>query len=100
LLKSAGVGLSKVLAEIKLVTPLVPYTPNVIGKVLAEPDGEEIAALLVEQVTQPVRWHDCVCAMIGFGVKEIVEVGPGRVLTRLVRRIDRQVDSKTFQRIE
>ena len=100
LLNSAAEGLAEALKRYPPKRPSIPIVPNVSAEVLTAPDGETIASLLVEQVTQPVRWHECVCSMVEFGVMEIIEVGPGSVLTRLVRRIDRKIDAKTVLRVE
>lgn len=64
----------------------------VIANVNARPHpqgNDEIKALLTEQVVRPVLWEDSVRAMIAMGVQTFVEVGPGKVLTGLLRRIDR-----------
>ncbi len=63
----------------------VPVVANVTGQPVT--DGNEMKKLLVEQLTSPVRWVDCVRTMHENGVKVFVELGPGRVLSGLVRRI-------------
>jgi len=65
----------------------------VISNVEAKPFGSKVrvAKLLVDQVTAPVRWQESVQALIQTGVESIVEVGPGKVLSALMRRIDRKV---------
>ncbi len=63
----------------------VPVVANVTGQPVT--DGNEMRQLLVEQLTSPVRWVDCVKTMHENGVKVFVELGPGRVLSGLVRRI-------------
>jgi [acyl-carrier-protein] S-malonyltransferase len=50
-----------------------------------------VRALLVDQVTAPVRWQESVQALIHMGVESVVEVGPGKVLSALMRRIDRSI---------
>ncbi|MFA0750462.1 MAG: hypothetical protein SLRJCFUN_000865 [Candidatus Fervidibacter sp.] len=62
-----------------------PVIANVTGQPVQQPD--EFKRLLVEQLTSPVRWVDCVQTMHANGVKVFVELGPGRVLSGLVRRI-------------
>lgn len=64
-----------------------------ITNVDAEPisSGEEARAALIRQVRQPVLWEESIRALIGLGVALFVEVGPGRVLSGLVRQIDRSV---------
>ncbi|MCX7967992.1 MAG: ACP S-malonyltransferase [Armatimonadetes bacterium] len=63
----------------------VPVVANVTGQPVT--DGNEMKRLLVEQLISPVRWVDCVKTMHENGVKVFVELGPGRVLSGLVRRI-------------
>src|SRR3990172_9593974 len=72
--------------ETVLVSPLkTPVVRNVDASVTTAP--EDVKPLLVKQVASPVRWSDCVRRMAGEGVRHLVEVGPGRVLTGLLRRI-------------
>ncbi|MTH52709.1 ACP S-malonyltransferase [Bacillus mangrovi] len=68
----------------------------VIANVTAQPavDGTEIKQLLVQQLTSPVRWEESVRTMIENGVDTFVEIGPGKVLSGLIRKIDRSV--KTY----
>lgn len=55
--------------------------------------ADEIALLMVEQVVSPVRWVDCINTMMELGANLFVEVGPGKVLTGLLKRIDRKAAS-------
>jgi [acyl-carrier-protein] S-malonyltransferase len=65
----------------------------VISNVDAKPLGSKVRVpkLLADQVTAPVRWQESVQALIHMGVESVVEVGPGKVLSALMRRIDRKV---------
>jgi [acyl-carrier-protein] S-malonyltransferase len=65
----------------------------VISNVEAKPVGSKVrvAKLLVDQVTAPVRWQESMQALVHMGVEAVVEVGPGKVLSTLMRRIDRRV---------
>ncbi len=72
-------------------TPSVPVVANVTAQPTRDP--EEIRALLVEQVTAMVRWREGVMAMRDAGVERLVEIGAGKVLTGLARRIDRSLDA-------
>lgn len=65
----------------------------VISNVEAKPFGSKVRVprLLVEQVTAPVRWHESMTALIHLGMEAMVEVGPGKVLSALMRRIDRKI---------
>jgi [acyl-carrier-protein] S-malonyltransferase len=67
----------------------VPLIANVAAAPVSEPD--EIRRLLVEQVTGLVRWRESVLAMRQQGVGELVELGAGRVLSGLAKRIDREL---------
>jgi [acyl-carrier-protein] S-malonyltransferase len=65
----------------------------VISNVEARPFGSKVRVpkLLVDQVTAPVRWQESVEALIQMGVESVVEVGPGKVLSAFMRRIDRKI---------
>jgi [acyl-carrier-protein] S-malonyltransferase len=77
------------LDEITLTQPLVPIVPNVTAA--ATRDVDEIKALLVEQVTRMVRWRETVLLFAANEVEEIVEIGAGRILSGLNRRISREI---------
>ena len=66
----------------------------IVSNVTAEPsnDPEYIRELLIEQIEKPVRWRESVINMIKQGSKKFIEIGPGKVLSGLVKRIDRNVD--------
>ncbi|HEY7724974.1 MAG TPA: ACP S-malonyltransferase [Anaeromyxobacteraceae bacterium] len=68
----------------------LPVVTNVEARPNA--DAGRIVPLLVEQVTSPVRWVECVQELVRGGVTRMVEVGPGKVLAGLVRRIDKSVE--------
>jgi len=89
LMRPAAERLRGLLADVEFRPPRFPVYTNVD----AEPVREASAArdALVRQVDAPVRWHESIHAMIASGIRTFVEVGPGRVLAGLVRRIDRQV---------
>jgi [acyl-carrier-protein] S-malonyltransferase len=74
--------------------PLADMQVPVISNVEARPFGSRVRVprLLIDQITAPVRWQESVEALIHMGVKSIVEVGPGKVLSALMRRIDRKVN--------
>jgi [acyl-carrier-protein] S-malonyltransferase len=94
LMAPAAKEMAEALAEADLREPLVPLVANVSAAAVREP--EEIRRLLVEQVTSLVRWRECVLAMRNEGVTEIVEVGAGRVLTGLNKRIDRELTTRSI----
>ncbi len=69
---------------------MIPVVANVTAQ--ATDDPEEIRKLLVEQVCGSVRWRESVQFMKGHGINTLVEVGSGRVLSGLAKRIDREMD--------
>ena len=77
--------LEDVLRKVTFSAPRVPVVTNVEAAPNADP--ARIVPLLVEQVTAPVRWIECVQALQAAGVTQVVELGPGRVLSGLIRRI-------------
>jgi [acyl-carrier-protein] S-malonyltransferase len=66
-------------------SPMVPLIANVSAA--KETDPARIRELLVQQVTATVRWRECVQAMVALGVDSFVELGSGKVLSGLIRRI-------------
>ncbi|WP_417460808.1 ACP S-malonyltransferase [Kordiimonas sp.] len=95
LMKPAADEMKEALAEVKIDRPVVPVIANVIAAPISEPEG--VRTLLVEQVTAAVRWRESVAAFGSLGVHEVVEVGAGKVLTGLVRRIDRDLATVNLQ---
>jgi [acyl-carrier-protein] S-malonyltransferase len=83
--------LEPVLRGIAWRAPLRPVVTNVEAK--ANADAARIVPLLVEQVTSPVRWIECVEELVRLGVTRMVEVGPGKVLSGLAKRIDKSVET-------
>ena len=75
---------------------------DLISNVTAEPvrDSEKIKKLLVKQIFSKVRWRESVLFMIKNGVNEFIEIGPGKVLSGLVKRISDKVSSKSINSIE
>lgn len=87
LLKPAGDALAEHLRAVEWREPAFPLVANVSARPLR--DVQEAVNALVEQVYRPVLWEDSVRAMLDMGVTHFVEVGPGRVLAGLIKRIDR-----------
>ena len=83
------------LAALLINEPIVPVVANVTADAQSAPD--EIRRLLVEQVTARVRWRESVLFMKNNGVDTLVEIGAGKVLTGLVRRIDRELNGVSIQ---
>ncbi|WP_299131427.1 ACP S-malonyltransferase [uncultured Amaricoccus sp.] len=85
----AAEAMEVALAGVALATPAVPLVANVAASAVSDP--EEIRRLLVEQVTGRVRWRESVLWMAGQGVTEMIEIGAGKALSGMIRRIDREV---------
>jgi [acyl-carrier-protein] S-malonyltransferase len=92
LMVGAAKQLSERLASTHIVGPEIPVVHNVDAA--THPDPDDIRTSLARQLHQPVLWARCVLAMKEKGADQLVEVGPGRVLTGLTRRIDKEI--KTF----
>jgi [acyl-carrier-protein] S-malonyltransferase len=90
LMAPAADRLARALAGVVVGAPRVPVVRNVDAGLTTR--GEEVVPFLVRQVTAPVRWTDCVRRMAAEGATTFLEVGPGRVLTGLLKRIDAALD--------
>ena len=91
LMMPAQEKLAKDLETIKISDPHVPVVTNVDADTIRK--GEEARSALIRQVSMPVRWEESMRTLIDEGVNTFVEVGPGRVLTGLMRQIERSVAS-------
>ncbi|MDC0175719.1 ACP S-malonyltransferase [Planctomycetaceae bacterium] len=89
LMEPADQEVAQALADCPLSPPRIPVISNVDAAAHDEP--EEIRELLVRQVKSPVLWSDSLLKLIGAGVDQFYEIGPGRVLRGLLRRIDRKL---------
>ena len=87
LMQPAAEVMAEALAGVEIVAPKVPLVANVRAEAVSDP--AEIRALLVEQVTGSVRWRESVLWLAGQGVTELVEIGAGKALSGMARRIDR-----------
>jgi [acyl-carrier-protein] S-malonyltransferase len=87
IMQSAVGKLTDALAGVATQKPRIPVVSNVDA--LPHDDPEEIRKLLVRQVVSPVRWEDSMRYLLAQGYKQYYEIGPGRVLKGLLRRIDR-----------
>jgi [acyl-carrier-protein] S-malonyltransferase len=85
LMQPAAEAMAEALARVEIRAPVVPLVANVLAAPVSDP--AEIVRRLVEQVTGTVRWRECVAAMAAAGVATFYEVGTGKVLSGLVRRI-------------
>ena len=87
LMTPARQRLAEALAEVRLSPPRIPVVHNVDAEIAATVEG--IQRRLLAQLSEPVRWTECVRRLAADGVSHLVECGPGKVLTGLTRRIDR-----------
>jgi [acyl-carrier-protein] S-malonyltransferase len=85
LMQPAADAMAEALSQVKITAPSVPLVPNVLAKSTTDPS--DIVRMLVAQVTGNVRWRESVVFMAANGVKTFYEVGCGKVLTGLVKRI-------------
>uniref|UniRef100_A0A7C4LKK0 Malonyl CoA-acyl carrier protein transacylase n=1 Tax=Schlesneria paludicola TaxID=360056 RepID=A0A7C4LKK0_9PLAN len=90
LMESACERLSAALNQVKLTSPRIPVVSNVDAQPHTDPD--DIRRVLVKQVVSPVLWEDAVRWLIAQGADRCYEIGPGKVLKGLMRRIDKRVD--------
>ncbi|SPJ22440.1 ACP S-malonyltransferase [Palleronia abyssalis] len=89
LMQPAADRMAEAIADVRIGRPRVPVVTNVTAAPQSDP--EEIKRLLVQQVTGAVRWRESVAAMAAAGVTEIWEVGAGKALSGMVKRIDRSI---------
>ena len=97
LMQPAADAMQAALADVEINAPSIPLIANVTAEVVTDPD--DIRQRLVEQVTGTVRWRECVLTLAGRGVSDVYEVGSGRVLMALIRRIERQLKAKSLNSV-
>ena len=90
LMSSATDIMKKEIKDTKFSIPNNEIISNVSAKPTKDPN--EIKNLLIEQIEKPVRWRETITNMISTGNKKFIEIGPGKVLSGLVKRIDRNVE--------
>lgn len=91
LMEPAKKELEAAINETQFSNPICPVYQNVTASAVSNP--EEIKANLIEQLTAPVRWTQTMQQMIADGATSFTEVGPGRVLQGLVKKVDRQMET-------
>lgn len=94
LMRPADTHLAEALAQVVLRPARLPIWSNVDAQPHTDPD--EIRALLVQQVLSPVRWEETMRGMLAQGVEAFHEIGPGRVLAGLLKRIHRKIDCRNW----
>jgi [acyl-carrier-protein] S-malonyltransferase len=85
LMQPAADAMAEALAKVEIKAPAVPLVANVLASPITDP--AEIRQRLVQQVTGTVRWRECVARMAADGVTDIYEIGSGKVLAGLAKRI-------------
>lgn len=90
LMRGAGERLQEALSQVSIAPPRIPFVSGVDATEHREP--ADIRATLVRQIASPVRWTETLRALAARGVAQIIECGPGKVLTGLNRRIERRAD--------
>jgi [acyl-carrier-protein] S-malonyltransferase len=98
LMKPAGERLEKALAQISVSDLKIPVVTNVEAEVNTSKD--RVKRLLVAQVSNPVRWEESMRKMIEKGVEQVFEIGPRKVLSDLMKRIDHRIETKNLEDVE
>ena len=98
LMKNATESMRNKILETDFKVPII----NVISNVTANPENntDDIKRLLIEQIEKPVRWRESISYMLDYGVNKFIEVGPGKVLSGLVKRIDRNANLNQVNNLE
>lgn len=94
LMKPAAAVMAGALGKVDMAQPKVPLVANVLAHDVEDP--ATIRTLLVEQITRSVRWRESVAWMSAHGVTEIWEIGAGKALIGMVRRIDRAIETRVL----
>ena len=94
LMEPAAARMEKALSEVEVLVPLLPLIANVNAAAISDPST--IKSLLVQQVTSSVRWRESIMYLAAVGVTEIWEIGAGKALSGMVRRIDRTLTCQTI----
>ena len=98
LMEKATADMKKIIEDTKFDDPII----SIISNVSANPENksENIKKLLIQQIEKPVRWRESVIKMIDLGVNRFIEIGPGKVLSGLIKRIDRNVKINQVNNLE
>jgi [acyl-carrier-protein] S-malonyltransferase len=98
LMKPAGERLEKALEEISVSDLKIPVVTNVEAEVNTLKD--RVKGLLVAQVSSPVRWEESMRKMIAKGIEQVLEIGPGKVLSGLMKRIDHRIETGNLEDLQ
>jgi [acyl-carrier-protein] S-malonyltransferase len=91
LMQPASVELEKAIAEVEFANPICPIYQNVTASAVSSPN--EIKKNLISQLTAPVKWTQTLEQMIADGATLFIEVGPGKVLQGLVKKVNRDMEA-------
>ena len=94
LMQPAAAAMSDALAAVEIHAPAVPVIANVRAEPVSEPGAFRI--LLVEQVTGPVRWRESIEFLAGQGVTEFWEIGAGKALSGMIKRISKDAETRAI----
>lgn len=98
LMKPAGYRLEKELEKISVRDLRIPVVTNVEAE--ANSSKDKVKILLVDQVSSPVRWEESMRRMIQEGIEQILEIGPGKVLSGLMKRIDPRIETGNLEDLQ
>ncbi|MCX8103850.1 MAG: ACP S-malonyltransferase [Candidatus Bipolaricaulota bacterium] len=97
LMEPAEERLKSEIERVRFSAPRFPVVSTVSGE--PETDPQRLQELLTRQITAPVRWTEYVLRLKSLGVTRFIEVGPGEVLTKLNKRIDREIEALSFAQV-
>ncbi len=95
LMESARAELANAINSTEFKKPLCPVYQNVVAKAVTDP--ADIKVNLIAQLTSPVRWTQTMYSMISDGAEEVIEVGPGKVLQGLFKKVDRKFPTSSVE---
>ena len=95
LMESARAELADAINSTEFKTPVCPVYQNVVARAVTDP--ADIKVNLIAQLTSPVRWTQTMYSMISDGAEEVIEVGPGKVLQGLFKKVDRKFPTSSAE---
>ncbi len=98
LMKPAGKRLEQVLNGVRILDLKIPVVTNVDAEI--NQSKEKVKELLVAQVSRPVRWEESMQKISGDGIEQTFEIGPGKVLSGLMKRINPKIETKNIEDIQ
>ncbi len=96
--QTCALPISKVLEDVEVSTPKIPYVANVTAEFVR--DEAMVKPLLKEQVSSSVRWQQSVETMIREGIDTFIEIGPGKTLAGFMKKINRTVKVLNIEKLE